>query len=183
MASKMIANNDFNSLNEFLLKENLSQDERNNWGLIHPRMMGGEYLPDLGSNEVEIARINIASVTYDQVSIRAKRGSDMIYYSVVDEYTDMMIFSPAIKKSESPLTYGEMIRLVQETPFVGYESDYAGLVMAVWMSESIVHDVKPPDQDPDFVKISSEFYPELEEYYEAVFDNYVQEYIDENHDN
>ena len=180
----MIENNDFNSLSEFLLKDNLSQDERNNWGRIHPSMMGGEYLPDLEEHEIEIARISIASVTYDQVSIRAKRDGDMICYSVIDEYSDLdMIFYPAIEKSKSPLTYGEMISLIQETPFAGYESDYAGLVMAVWMSESIVHDVKPPDQDPDFVRVTSEFYPLLGDYYEAVFENYVQEFIDENEEN
>ena len=84
----MIENNDFNSLSEFLLKDNLSQDERNNWGRIHPSMMGGEYLPDLEEHEIEIARISIASVTYDQVSIRAKRDGDMICYSVIDEYRE-----------------------------------------------------------------------------------------------
>ena len=42
-------------------------------GGIHPAFMGGEYLPQFGQNEIEIARIVLASVTQDVISIRARR--------------------------------------------------------------------------------------------------------------
>jgi hypothetical protein len=48
--------------------------------------MGGEYLPDLKQDEVEIARITIASTTQDVTSVFARRGKHRIYYRVVDEY-------------------------------------------------------------------------------------------------
>ena len=35
--------------------------------------MSGEYLPDFEGDEVEIARVTLASVTGDVVSIRARR--------------------------------------------------------------------------------------------------------------
>ena len=45
------------SVPEFLLQSALSDEVRQALGRIHPAMMGGEYLPNLTPNEVEIARI------------------------------------------------------------------------------------------------------------------------------
>ena len=49
----------------FLRQSSLSDADRQAIGRIHPAFMGGEYLPDLTSHEVEIARITIASVTQE----------------------------------------------------------------------------------------------------------------------
>ena len=49
----------------------LSEEARRAWGAIHPMLMGGEYLPPMPNDEVEIARISLASVTGDQISVRA----------------------------------------------------------------------------------------------------------------
>ena len=38
--------------------------------LIHPSFMGGEYLPDCGEDETEIARIELRSTLADVISIR-----------------------------------------------------------------------------------------------------------------
>ena len=48
--------------------------------------MGGEYLPPLLDDEVEIARVSLASVTADQTSVRAQRIPGGIAYRIVDEY-------------------------------------------------------------------------------------------------
>jgi hypothetical protein len=40
-------------------------------GQIHPTFMGGEYLPNYCRQEVEIARIALASTTSDVISLRA----------------------------------------------------------------------------------------------------------------
>ena len=71
---------------DVLVRSSLSETERLAIGNLHPAYMGGEYLPDLGQNEVEIARITIASVTQDVTSVLACRGKRRIYYRVVDEY-------------------------------------------------------------------------------------------------
>ena len=71
---------------EFFAQSALSDDERQALGRIHPAFMGGEYLPDLQHNEVEIARITIASTTQDVTSVYARRGKNRIRYRVVDEY-------------------------------------------------------------------------------------------------
>jgi hypothetical protein len=64
----------------------LDEETRQMWGRMHPSNMGGEYLPPLRNGEVEIARISLASVTADQISVRARRLGKRIVYRVVDEY-------------------------------------------------------------------------------------------------
>jgi hypothetical protein len=48
----------------------LDEEMRQAWGRLDPSNMGGEYLPPLRREEVEIARISLQSVTADQISIR-----------------------------------------------------------------------------------------------------------------
>ena len=64
----------------------LSTHDRITQGRIHPALMGGEYLPDLESQEIEIARIHLNSTTGDVADLRARRDGDRIQYRVVDEY-------------------------------------------------------------------------------------------------
>src|SRR5262245_30537514 len=48
-------------LGEDLLGDTLDENNRVRLGLIHPTFMGGEYLPNYGRYEVEIARIDLES--------------------------------------------------------------------------------------------------------------------------
>ena len=50
---------------------------------LHPSFMGGEYLPGYRDNEVEIARVSLASVTADVVSIRAEPTPGGIHYQAL----------------------------------------------------------------------------------------------------
>src|SRR6266487_3176639 len=68
--------------------ELLDKALREAWGRLHPSNMGGEYLPPLRKDEVEIARISLASTTGDQISVRARRLIGRIGYRIVDEYAD-----------------------------------------------------------------------------------------------
>ena len=51
-----------------------------------PGLHGRRILAGSGANEVEIARITIASVTQDVTCVYARRGKNRIHYRVVDEY-------------------------------------------------------------------------------------------------
>jgi hypothetical protein len=73
-------------LSDELLKDTLSDEARASLGKIHPTFMGGEYLPNYGRQEVEIARIELASTTSDVISLRARPSGSRIKYRVVDEY-------------------------------------------------------------------------------------------------
>jgi len=92
----------------YLRQPSLSDADRQAIGRIHPAFMGGEYLPDLTSHEVEIARITIASVTQDVTCMYARRGKDRIHYRVVDEYEGATLSEKQTRTSTRPLTLGQL---------------------------------------------------------------------------
>ena len=55
-----------------LAADELSDEDREVLGAIHPSFMGGEYLPGYRRNEVEIVRIELDSTTSDVISLRAR---------------------------------------------------------------------------------------------------------------
>ncbi|MFM7800629.1 MAG: hypothetical protein ACKO69_00535, partial [Limnohabitans sp.] len=82
----LVAQGDAEAANELLRTPVLSQEERIAIGRLHPNFMGGEYLPNPKDQEVEIARITIASTTQDVTSVYARPAGKRIHYRVVDEY-------------------------------------------------------------------------------------------------
>lgn len=92
----------------FLARSALSEEERKALGQIHPDFMGGEYLPNLTQNEVEIARITIASTTQDVTSVYARRGKRRIVYRVVDEYGGETLSGRNTRTSTRPLSLGQL---------------------------------------------------------------------------
>ena len=136
---------------EFLARSSLSDYERQAVGQLHPAFMGGEYLPDQAQNEVEIARITIASTTQDVTSVFARRGKRRIYYRVVDEYGGETLSERSTRTSVHPLTLGEL-----ETFFSG-----------AWSILDVL-DMNFDDPGADLrtllgfvVGIDSQFYPQL----------------------
>ncbi|MDA1327188.1 MAG: hypothetical protein O3C34_20910 [Proteobacteria bacterium] len=91
-----------------ILQPALTDELRKFSGAIHPSLMGGEYLPDRETEEVEIARITIASTTQDVTCVYAGRGKDRIGYRVVDEYDGDTLSGEADCSSKLPLTLGEL---------------------------------------------------------------------------
>jgi len=107
---QILAEDGVAGLDAIITGETLADEDRRDWGLLHPHCMGGEYLPQLDVEDIEIARISLASTTSDQISIRASRAGETIRYSVCDEYDTE--FELAIAESEQPLTLGELIALI-----------------------------------------------------------------------
>ena len=92
----------------------LDEKARQGWGRIHPSNMGGEFLPALRRDEVEIARISLASVTADQISVRARRSGKRIAYCVVDEYgSEIATYICRPASSVSPLSLRRLIGLME----------------------------------------------------------------------
>jgi len=85
----------------------LTNEDRKAQSGFHPAWMGGEYLPNREAQEVEIARITIASTTQDVTCVYAKRGSSRIHYRVVDEYENMTL-DERTRTSLRPLTLIEL---------------------------------------------------------------------------
>ena len=88
----------------------LSESDRRSFGQIHPSCMGGEYLPNTSTQEVEIARITIASTTQDVTCVYAKRIGQRIKYRIVDEYEGGTISGKATRTSIRPLSLKELLQ-------------------------------------------------------------------------
>ena len=86
LVSHQLDEEGFTSLDTFIARPELDNDQREAWGRVHPWMMGGEFLPDFETGEVEIARVSLKSTTFDQISVWARRDGDHIHLSVEDEY-------------------------------------------------------------------------------------------------
>lgn len=162
---------------DWLTESKLDDSIRQLIGQAHPRFMGGEYLPQLGSDEIEIARIVLASVTQDVKSIRARRVGKRINYRIVDEYDST--FKMARKSSAKPLSLMELIELIDGSDQEGDEMA-GGLVFSpiAWHIES----TGEPEQMRDFVAVSSSFYPELESHYEVAIKRYLDAFLIDNED-
>jgi hypothetical protein len=144
-----------------LQESTLDEDFRTMIGRIHPMFMGGEYLPPLAKNETEIARISLESVTADQISIRARRLKRRIAYRIVDEYPEDGSEEPRYRlkpgSSTEPLALRRLVALI--------ESACAGGI--VWPILDMNASHGDADRLRGFVTVSSEFYPQLERYYDV----------------
>jgi hypothetical protein len=160
---------DLESIDPMLASEELGYEDRGSWGLIHPALMGGEYLPNLGVADVEIARISLQSTLADQISIRASEVDGKIRYSVCDEYeTD---FELAFTESELPLTFGELIELINGSDHP--ESDMPGGLLTSHWEQMLDWDYSL-DEAIEFASIESAWYPQIDSYYEQVAEEWCE---------
>lgn len=119
---------------EFLTRSALSDEERRALARIHPMLMGGEYLPDMEEQEIEIARICLRSVTSDVTSVYARLVPGGIAYRVVDEYEGSTLEGPSECTSPSPLSLGELTSFflgawwLMETLEVNFEDDLESML-------------------------------------------------------
>ena len=145
---------------EFLFAEALSGEEREAWSQVDPWMMGGEYLPALEPGEVEIARVELESVTGDVIQVRARLAEYGIHYRVVDEYGSRLV--PTIERSDQPLSFGELVNLIDGTSHKG-ESQIG---LTDWYLDMNYDGGSTEAVDLiSFVTVSSAHYPTLERYY------------------
>ena len=149
-------------LPEELLQDTLTYDDRVAWGRLHPTFMGGEYLPDYGRGEIEIARIVLASTTTDVTSVRARRTRDLrIHYRVVDEYEATFVHHPL--SSKAPLDFAQLISLLDS---IRDATDAPGHEVITWCRDgNYASDPGDPAAYAHFVTVESAFYPQLEAYY------------------
>jgi hypothetical protein len=86
------------------LQHALTNEQRQAQGHMHPDFLGGEFLPNAKPEEVEIARITIASTTQDVTCVYARQVGKRIHYRVVDEYEGITLSEPTTCTSLKPLT-------------------------------------------------------------------------------
>jgi len=137
-------------------------------GAMHPSLMGGEYLPDQQENEIEIARITIASTTSDVTSVYACRNKDDIHYRVVDEYEGDTLTDQTTCSSKLPLTLGEL----------------ADFLLGAWdligvLDMNFEDNRYPADEVRSFFEASSQFYPDFGRLIEQRMEAWLQQKLSE----
>jgi hypothetical protein len=145
-----------------LLLDCLSEEQRIGLGKIHPSFMGGEYLPDYQKGEVEIARIELQSMTADVISIRAKKDGERIAHSIVDEYETVFNVSPT--HSDKPLTLSELIAMLDVAR--GGASVGTSFTTGNYSGRSI----EDLNRIRSFTRVESVFYPQLNLHYKKLLD-------------
>jgi hypothetical protein len=125
-------------LPEPLIAAELTREDRSALGGLHPGFMGGEYLPRMKKDEVEIARISINSTTSDVTVVYARPVGKRIAYRVADEYEGDTLEGRTHRTSTRPLTMAQLIDF-----FLGawdlclcleanYENDLDGMLSFFW---------------------------------------------------
>ena len=150
-----------------LLRSNLSEPVKNAQGGIHPWMMGGEYLPKLYPNEVELCRVVLKSTTMDVESFRVRKQKYRFVYRIVDEYSNQFVLKQT--SSTKPLSMGRVIEILDTAQMIFYDTgegwDEVGLIKPhIAYYKELGED---REEMIDFVTVQSSFYPDLEEYYES----------------
>ncbi len=147
-----------NGVDPFFTTTALTKEERRDRSAVHPSFMGGEYLPDFEEGEIEVARIDLRSVTADAISVRLRVTRSGFVYRVVDEYMDEydngLLESPSTTLSDTPLCLGDFGR------FVVHASRLVDIVDPEQFDSE--------DESQDFIFASSEFYPDFGFYIAAV---------------
>lgn len=145
----------------------LDAESRIQLGRLHPRFLGGEYLPNAMRNELEIARIVIASTTQDVTSIYARPLGKRIAYRIVDEYGGDTLSGRSTRTSNRPLSLEELVNFFLN----GWE-----LLACLDMNfESKGYDRS--EVHSFIVDASSSFYPE----FERAISTKVNRWLDEMH--
>ena len=106
---RLLKEGDSGAFNELLTLSSLTFEQRR-MANVHPAFMGGEYLPDCDSSEVEIARITIASTTQDVTCVYAKRVTGGIDYRVVDECEGMTLDDETTHHKTEPMALTELVQ-------------------------------------------------------------------------
>ena len=145
-------------------------------GSIHPMFLGGEYLPDLESGEVEIARFELASTTGDVISVRARKVADRIYYRVCDEYLEDNSYKVSPCWSKEPITLKQVITLIETTTDRRFTEKSCGLCFSNESCRQFGYEL---DTCRTFLSISSEFYPQLGSYYALAIEDWYHRCLKE----
>lgn len=157
---------------DFLLEPELHDEAKKRWGAIHPSHLGGEFLPDPRLGEVEIARVELASVTADVYQVLACPTSDgRIGYRVVDEYWDEgSRFDIEPDTSDQPLTLEALIELIDTASRAddAHQHPNENCNVGLFDMDRAFHIEEcgaNPAELVEFATASSLFYPTLQRYY------------------
>jgi hypothetical protein len=154
------------------LKSSLSADLKKSIGSIDPSFLGGEFLPELGENDVIIASINLKSTTSDVIAVIARLTDKGIEYRVEDEYMNIYPegeehYKVQPKFSKEPLSFKELINLIDNAREGGGLIDCAKNYYP-----------EEPEEFYDFATAESAFYPQLEDWYDESNNEWLEDKLE-----
>jgi hypothetical protein len=166
-------------LDDNLLADTLDTDTRVSLGRIHPSFMGGEYLPNYGRSEVEIARIELESTTCDVFSLRARPAGLRTRYRLVDEYESE--FRLPQQTSSRPLSLGELIPFLDSVERVDNDGEPSWSQFGFVLSWNQCNLECGADLDSlrDFTRVSSDYYPDLASHYAEAIEEWYEARLSE----
>ena len=135
--------------------------------------MGGEYLPNYRRSEVEVARIELKSTTYDVISLRARPLNSRIRYRLVDEYSSE--FRLPQQTSSRPFSLGELIRFLDSVEQVDTtEPGWAEFGFVLSSSQCNLECGADLDTLRDFTRVESDYYPDLASHYAEAIEEWYE---------
>jgi hypothetical protein len=149
-----------------LLNGSLDDKSQQRLSHVHPHFMGGEYLPSYGRQEVEIARIALASTTSDVISLLARLTGSRIRYRVVDEYETE--FTLPQQTSLKPFSLKELIRFLNAVEHPGGEPSWNRFGFVLLYSQCSLDCGGHLKDQKDFISVSSDYYGGLASHYRQV---------------
>lgn len=152
-----------------LLQDELTHEQRERLGRIHPSFFGGEFLQRRRRGEITLVRITLASVMRDVVELRAAPAGDRARYRVVDEYETHFPVHPG--SSRRPLALGQLIELIDHA---GPEEDPGASLALCFLSLNFLGTADSLDDLEDFVSIHSDVYPDLGDHYDRVLKDWFE---------
>ena len=163
------------ALEAWMVEQDIGEENKRALQWLAPGLRGGEDLPDCARREVEIARIWFTQTVHREVtSVRARPAGDRIRYRVVDEYCESTPYTFAItpKSSRLPLTFRQLVNLIDTATVPGGWFDGGGLVLPFW--DDWMRGERDRETQRGSIVVSSELYPQLGAWYEAVFERWVE---------
>ena len=159
---RLLKEGDSGACDEIFMQPSLTIEQRH-MANRHPAFMGGEYLPDCDPNEVEIARITIASTTQDVTCVYAKRVTGGINYRVVDEYEGMTLDDETTHYKTETMSLSELVQFLMT----------AWNLRMVLDANFVEHGYPRSHARGFIVDASSSFYAQFGD----AMDNYVEDWI------
>ena len=164
------------ALEAWMVEQDIGEDKKRALQWLEPGLRGGEDLPDCARREVEIARIWFTKTVHREVtSVRARPAGDRIRYRVVDEYCESTPYTFAVtpKSSRRPLTFRQLVNLIDTATVPGGWFDGGGLVLPFW--DDWMRGECDRETQRGSIEVSSCFYPRLSAWYEDAFEEWRRE--------
>lgn len=162
-------------LEAWMVEQDIGEDKKRALQRLEPGLRGGEDLPDCVRREVEIARIWFTQTVHREVtSVRARPAGGRIRYRVVDEYCESTPYTFAVtpKSSRRPLTFGQLVNLIDTATVPRGWFDGGGLVLPFW--NDWMRGERDRETQRGSIAVSSCFYPRLAAWYEDAFEEWCR---------